>query len=443
MLNNCCPYDGGLRWLVRYSMVWVSVMLGIFAGGASSACTATAFSFAVREENGQAAYLVVKGLAIKGLTSDGPAVKVPADKILAGEGSVVQGDGAQTGAGSSRSTSDWTLQQWHELLCVSVDSNTDARESDHGESDRQVSPIFGIYQLVDDEIQFRPRFAFRPNVPYRATLYPARLIEGETSAQGVGYRFSIANAASRPPTFVQAVYPTADVLPENVLKLYLRFSAPMRQAVALEHVRLMRADGTLVEDPFVNVGQELWDRSGEQLTLLFDPGRIKHGLRPRVELGPVLQPGADYVLLIDSAWNDANGQPLVRSFKKTFSVSAPDAQPPDPANWQIHLPLAGTVSPLEVLFNEPMDFALAQHSIKIVTPQGSQVAGKVLLTREEQQWHFTPNATWSSGEYSLVIDGRLEDRAGHSVGRPFETTIDRNGKTPAAGKSVTLSLSIE
>jgi hypothetical protein len=219
----------------------------------------------------------------------------------------------------------------------------------------------------------------------------------------------------------------------------------MRQAVALDHVQLTRADGTLVEDPFVNVGQELWDRSGKQLTLLFDPGRIKHGLRPRQELGPVLQQGADYVLSIDAAWKDAVGRPLARSFQKKFSVAAPDMQPPVPAQWHIRAPAAGTTSPLEIAFHEPLDYALAQHSIQIVSPSGSPVGGEVTLVRQEKNWEFAPTSVWLPGQYAIVIDGRLEDLAAHSVGRPFEVIIDQGRQAPPApaGETITLPLPIE
>ena len=43
-----------------------------------------------------------------------------------------------------------------------------------------------------------------------------------------------------------------------------------------------------------------------RFTLLFDPGRIKRGLKPaQRRVGPVLEEGKSYTLVIDRGWTDA------------------------------------------------------------------------------------------------------------------------------------------
>ena len=87
------------------------------------------------------------------------------------------------------------------------------------------------------------------------------------------------------PTVVTQVYPTSDKLPENQLKFYLHFSAPMSRGDSYKHIQLLDEKGKAVELPFLELDEELWDPAGKRFTLFFDPGRIKRGLKPREEVG--------------------------------------------------------------------------------------------------------------------------------------------------------------
>src|SRR5207302_1594426 len=101
-----------------------------------------------------------------------------------------------------------------------------------------------------------------------------------------------------PPTKLVQVYPTADVLPENQLKFYLHFSAPMSRGEAYRRVHLIGEDGKEVETPFLELEEELWDGEGTRFTLFFHPGRVKRGLKPREEVGPTLEEGKRYTLVV-------------------------------------------------------------------------------------------------------------------------------------------------
>src|SRR5581483_747984 len=129
--------------------------------------------------------------------------------------------------------------------------------------------------------------------------------------------------------------------PENQLKFYFHFSAPMKQGEAYEHIHLLNEAGKPIELAFLELGEELWDPSGKRFTLFIDPGRIKKGLKPREDLGPVLEEGKSYTLVIDRDWKDAEGEALKESFKKTFRAVAADETPPEPKTWRLEAPAAG------------------------------------------------------------------------------------------------------
>src|SRR5205085_2327280 len=146
--------------------------------------------------------------------------------------------------------------------------------------------------------------------------------------------------AAKPTAVVARVYPTADKLPENQLKFYLHFSAPMSQGGSYRHVSLLDARGKKIDYPFLELEEELWDPTGTRFTLFFDPGRVKRGLKPREEVGPALEEGKSYTLVIDRDWTDADGNPLRETFRKRFTVGLPEDEAIDPKIWKFSRPQA-------------------------------------------------------------------------------------------------------
>jgi len=275
--------------------------------------------------------------------------------------------------------------------------------------------LLGRYRLEDNFLIFSPRFPLLPGETYLAELRLA-------GAEPLRRVFSIP-ASDAPLAKVAAVYPSAAVLPENQLKFYLHFSAPMRQGVAFQHLRLLDAKGKPDDLPFVDVGRELWDRSGTRLTLLLDPGRIKHGLKPREEQGPILHEGDEHTLVIDAAWPDALGRPLGKPHEKRFRVAAPDSEMPAVSRWRIRPPQAGGREPLVIDFDEPLDHALLLDMLAVRGSDGKLVEGTPATAHEERQWAFTPTAPWLAGEYRLEATATLEDLGGNSLAKPFEVDI--------------------
>jgi len=236
---------------------------------------------------------------------------------------------------------------------------------------------------------------------------------------------------------VEHVYPTTDLLPDNQLKFYLHFSAPMSRGEAWRRIHLLDQNGSTVELPFLEVDQELWDREYRRLTVLFDPGRIKRGLKPLQEVGQAIESGKRYTLVIDKNWVDARGVPLQEEFRKPFRVGPADRTPPDPAKWLLTSPRAGTLNPLILDFRKSMDWAL---SLRLLDIPG--VAGTASVERNETQWRFTPDEPWKAGEYRLVVDTALEDLAGNRIGRAFDVDVFEKVSQKITAKTVTLPFRI-
>jgi hypothetical protein len=295
------------------------------------------------------------------------------------------------------------------------------------------TPVFGEVRAEKGGLVFEPRFPFKPGVEYRAVF--------ESKGRRVEQTFRLPSPPSSPPTVVRAVFPSRDVLPENLLKFYLHFSAPMSRREAYDRVHLLDASGKKVELPFLEIGEELWDRAGTRLTLLFDPGRIKRGLKPREDSGPALEEGKSYTLVIDAGWPDAEGRPLKEGHRKPFKVGAPDDRQPDPKSWKVLAPKAGSKEPLAVQFEESLDEAMLHRSLAVLGPDGKTVDGKIEIALQETLWSFIPAAPWKEGKHALAVDAVLEDMAGNSIDRPFEVDVVR--PVDQAIKSKTIRLPFE
>jgi hypothetical protein len=217
----------------------------------------------------------------------------------------------------------------------------------------------------------------------------------------------------------------------------------MSRGRVYDFIHLLGPGGKEVDGPFLELDQELWDYDGKRFTLFFDPGRIKRGLKPREDLGPALEEGKAYTLVIDRDWPDSEGEPLREAYRKRFTVGPPDDVPPDPKTWQVQAPPAGTREKLKVTSPEPLDHALFQRWLSVTDAGGRPVAGQAEVMPGETTWEFTPQEAWRPGDYRLVIDTRLEDLAGNSIGKPFEVdlfrTVQREVKAEMVSRPFTVA----
>jgi len=279
-------------------------------------------------------------------------------------------------------------------------------------------PLLGELAREDDALSFTPRFALQAGMRYRAVYR-----EPGAAAPVVATVAVAAAAGSGSATVVERIDPSPEVLPENLLKLYLHFSAPMSRGEAYRRIRLLDARGEAVELPFLEIDQELWDPDGRRLTLLFDPGRVKRELLPHEEVGPPLREGRSYTLVVDRDWKDARGNPLASDASKSFRVGPADHTPPRTREWRVVPPAAGTRDPLRVSFPEPLDRALLERVLEVVDRFGNPLPGEAAVGDGETRWSFTPEAPWPAGDFALRAASILEDLAGNSLGRPFEVDV--------------------
>jgi hypothetical protein len=271
--------------------------------------------------------------------------------------------------------------------------------------------VAGRCHAVDGKPVFVPAFPLTPGLTYvvshadgttTTTTVPRRRVERTTTVR---------------------VYPSAERVPANVLKLYLEFSAPMSIGEAGQRLRLRDSKGQVLTGAFLALEEEMWDAERRRLTLLFDPGRVKRGLRTNLEDGPPLTAGETYALEVDDSWIDAAGAPLASGATKTFVAVSADRERPDAAGWQLTAPRTNTREPLEVALGESLDFALLQRLIRVVDARGVRLNGSISLAEGERSWRFVPDEAWTAGSHYVEVDHRLEDLAGNNLHRLFDADL--------------------
>src|SRR5262249_12651203 len=177
---------------------------------------------------------------------------------------------------------------------------------------------------------------------------------------------------------VVLVQPSGTQVPANLLRISIRFATQVEGSL-LPRIALLRADGSKIEEPFLE--QELWSPDGNVLTIMMHPGRVKSGLIARAEMGPILSVGDDVSLAID-------GHPI-----KRWRVGPMDEAGPVTSAWKLSAVRAESLQPLAVVLDGPIDGRDAGY-LAIADAEGRRVAGRERLTVGERVWTFTPDAPW-------------------------------------------------
>jgi hypothetical protein len=303
--------------------------------------------------------------------------------------------------------------QWPSLLRVGV--------ADDGPA------MLGSYDIADGSVRFTPAFRFDPGREYHVRFDPA--VVAGASIPPVSARVGLPARVTAPTTVVERIYPSGDLVPENLLRVYIEFSAPMGRKSGLEYVRLLDDRGKPIEGPFLPLDYEFWTPDHRRFTLFFDPGRVKDGILPNRQMGKPLHTGRSYTLVISREWQDGEGQPLKEEYRRVFRVGPARTQPLDTATWDVTAPEAGGREPLVVAFREPLDHGLLMRALG-VRLNNAVVAGDVRIEVGERRWLFTPRDPWRPGTYHLLALSILEDVAGNQIGRAFEVdnfeTVDKS-----------------
>jgi hypothetical protein len=297
-----------------------------------------------------------------------------------------------------------------------------------------VPPLAGSYSVQSDTLVFHPTYPIEAGVHYRAVFQPP------TGGAPVEKTFDGPHLDKTPSARVKNIYPSADVMPSNQLRLYIYFSAPMTRGQAGLHIHVLDEKGKTLPGVFLP-GEELWDPNDQRLTMTFDPGRIKRGLTSNERMGPPIAVGKRYTLVIDRGWQDARGVPMVEGFRKPFVGGPAERNPPDPKQWRVTAPKPGTTQALVVDFPTPMNYPLLQRMLTVSIAQSS-VAGTVSVGHHEAQWLFTPQQPWKEGDYQLVVDTGIEDLAGNHIGEAFDIDTFEHVTEHITTKTVTLPFGV-
>ena len=305
------------------------------------------------------------------------------------------------------------------------------------DTDSDPVAMLGSYAISDKSIIFTPRFPLMAKVAYAARFDREGFAKKYQPDVGGGERllilqFTVQTAQNDLAAKIIRIYPSANVLPANQLKIYIHFSAPMSFGDAYDHIHLLDEDGNPVPRPFFVFDQELWDKTHERFTLLFDPGRIKREIQSNIDLGAPLIAGKKYKLVIDKAWRDGAGNPLHSDFVKEFIVTGDERSRLDSRNWKIDAPKAGTVEPVKLKFDRTMDHALLQSMIAIFDSNGKQIEGRIDISEGETQWSFTPFDLWKMSDYAIRINSLVEDLAGNNLKNAFDVDLREHSKTSSS-----------
>lgn len=231
--------------------------------------------------------------------------------------------------------------------------------------------------------------------------------------------------------------PTQAIIPENTLRIYLHFSEPMAVGQLQDSLVLLNQAGEAVENPFLKLKTELWDRPQKRATVIVDPGRVKRGVGPNSEVGTPLRNGERYRLKVSASMSSAKGVALGDDITLNFRVGPAERRRIDPQAWQIVTPEPHTSIPITVAFDRIMDSAIVNRLLSLQDSNGKRVVGHT--AGDGGGWALTPEEPWKPGTYFLEISPDIEDVSGNTIRAPFDTKL---GTTGNEGDSLFLEIKI-
>lgn len=276
------------------------------------------------------------------------------------------------------------------------------------------TPMLGNFEEEGNgDIRFVPIVPLTPGLTYL-------LKSGEVAVGRITLPMSEAPAPE-----LLAIYPLQDTVPENLLKIYLRFTTPMMEGRSASYVHLLKDGRDTMKGIFLDLQPELWNPDGTVLTLWLDPGRIKLDLIPNKELGNPLSKGSRYELAVAPGWRSRDGVPMTKPMKIAFLVGDRDDTLPAVDNWTLNVPASGTQAALTIGFKEALDRMLAEETIRVLDSNRQPFEGKYSVGLEDSSLEFVPQVPWSKGTYYIFVEARLEDLAGNNLNRLFETDLSK------------------
>ncbi|MEM0978111.1 MAG: hypothetical protein AAGJ34_11295 [Pseudomonadota bacterium] len=216
------------------------------------------------------------------------------------------------------------------------------------------------------------------------------------------------------------IYPTANVLPENLLRFYIYFPAPMGHDDIMDHIQLFDGLGHPIDDAFLRNRLDLWSPDRTRLTLLLDPGRVKTGLAAHDALGRAFEEGQKYTLAVRGTATTEQGCEMGEDAFHIFVAGPADTVSPVPDKWDISPIQVGTSEAIEVDLGRTHDHLSMAYKLRVVDTAGVVVRGFVAFSENERIWQFKPRDMWSDQTYMLKVDHDFEDLAGNRPNALFE-----------------------
>jgi hypothetical protein len=207
------------------------------------------------------------------------------------------------------------------------------------------------------------------------------------------------------------IHPAGPSVPENLLRIELRFKEPQRLPFNVHRVMLLGAAGVPLRDAFLDLA--LPSADAKRITILMNPGRVKSGVGPNVALDRSLRAGERVRLVVEDAQHHA--LPVSNEWLVTPFL----ADGPRPPHWQVHAPRMHSRDPLRVSLNAPIS-STGEGWIAVRDDMGKRVRGRAALANGDTVWRFIPDLPWRPAFYAVVAHPDLEDPAGNRSCAAFE-----------------------
>src|SRR4030095_3049317 len=84
------------------------------------------------------------------------------------------------------------------------------------------------------------------------------------------------------------------------------------------------------------------------------------------------------------------------SYHKNFYTTIRDSISPNPGNWSIHAPAAGSLQSVQISFPEALDYVLLSNTMRIVDESNKEVKGAFHVSNNETVLKFVPGEAWKA-----------------------------------------------
>lgn len=265
----------------------------------------------------------------------------------------------------------------------------------------------GKYHLSRDSLFFIPAFPPDPDMRYQALL----IVENDTFTSS--HQFQI---KKRKPVEVN-LWPAAGQLPANHLRFYLSFNQPMGFANPYDFLRLT-VNNHVVQEPWVEIAEHLWNRDRTRLTLLVHPGRIKRGVSPLATLGAVFKTGDQVELIVSEGWSTLSGSTLENQKNHYYTITPAIREPLKGMTIAASPVPLNSLEPLRLQVDRLLDPFLIQRYTVVLDRQGEIIAGN--WTLDGDGLSFIPEVAWTQQPWKWKIHPNMEDLSGNRLHHAFE-----------------------